>query len=143
MHHSIGRCFILFLFMLVWDLLFFINFLFFIFWDLLRLLFIAWIPSHTDVLRLIQLNYIDNSFITVLLFMYHSIDLSSLSRLMVYDSLYDFIILELVPRVCSHKRFLGYDILAFKWTIVKIYSPKLFWGHFFFSILRSLDEVVN
>ena len=37
---------------------------------------------------------------------------------MVYNSLYDFIILELIPRVCSHKRLLGYDILAFKWTIV-------------------------
>ena len=102
--HSIGRCFILFLFMLVWDLI--------------SLLFFAWIPSHTDVLRLVQLNYIDNSFITILLFMYHSIDLYSLSRSMVYNSLYDFIILELIPRVCSHKRLLGYDILAFKWTIV-------------------------
>ena len=87
-------------------------------WDLISLLFFAWIPSHTDVLRLVQLNYIDNSFITILLFMYHSIDFYSLSRSMVYNSLYDFIILELIPWVCSHKRLLGYDILAFKWTIV-------------------------
>lgn len=101
------------------------------------------LPSHTDVLGLMQLIYIDNPFITILLFMYHSIDLTVLSRLMVYDLLYDFIILKLVSRVCSHKRFLEYDILAFKWTIVKIYSTKLFWGHFFFSILRSLDELVN